>query len=413
MDIHSLKTLAELGRREEGKKLILSFLEQEEQEVALQNLGTFLILELGWNEEASLVYRKLLLKNPKNVSVLTRLALSLSYDGNYEEGLLFLDQAVEIEPHNLGVRTERGVLYLLLGRYEEGWEEYGSYRKIPSFPKPLGVRSPLWQGEDLQGKTILIPSEQGAGDAIQFIRYASFLQQKGARVLFSCHHSLLRLFSHTKGVDVLVDSRWWPPAHDVHFFLVNSPKWIGLDPAYPPCNVPYVKAPEQLLQKWKERLSPYQGIRVGIAWTGNTARVRNKFRSIDPALLKVFSDIEGYTFISLQKPKEDLSSSFPSLLDWTDELSDFADTAALISELDLIITIDTSIAHLAGAMAKPVWTLLSHSPDWRWLLNRQDSPWYPTMRLFRQKKEGDWSPVIEDVCKELRKGVGTKTFLSI
>ena len=364
-----------------------------DQTASLNKLGIFLQMH-NLDEEAIALYRKVLTHWPKHVDALSNMGLALVDRGEYEEALSCLNQAIELNPEHFNARSNRALLYLLLGMYQQGWDEYGAYRKADGYQKPKGLMGPLWEGEDLQGKTILLLCEQGAGDAIQFVRYAPLFQRRGARVLLACQPGLMTLFSQSPGVDVAIDATKPFPPHDTHFFLMMAPKLFGVDPAEDSSAFPYLFVQDHLHDKWRKQVQSISGRKIGVAWAGNPKHRKDLFRSLDPSLLDPLWAVEDCVFVSLQKSHP---IPFPPMIDWTSLLSDFAETAALILQLDLVITVDTSIAHLAAALGKEVFILLPFVPDWRWRLHGSTTPWYPSVRLFRQKTRGDWSSVLEEV----------------
>jgi hypothetical protein len=255
----------------------------------------------------------------------------------------------------------------------------------------------------------LIHTEQGLGDTIQFIRYAPLLAARGARVIVECPPDLADLLRTVAGVADVVPRPNPLPPFDVHAAVLDLPRLFGTTLATVPANVPYVTADPARGQKWFAKvtssISVPPGPRVGLVWSGNPKHANDRNRSIPLRAFEPLAALTHVTFFNLQKGPAagQMSDSTLTLklIDHTAKLHDFADTAALIAHLDLVITVDTSVAHLAGALAKPVWVLLPKVPDWRWMLDRADSPWYPTMRLFRQDAIGDWAGVVRQVKEEL------------
>jgi hypothetical protein len=252
----------------------------------------------------------------------------------------------------------------------------------------------------------LIYTEQGLGDAIQFIRYIPLVVQRGAKLIVECRKELASLFRNVSGVKQVIKAGEQLPAFDVYCPLLSLPLRFNTTLKTIPADIPYIKADAVLFQKWKNRLSDDNPkLKVGLVWAGRPTFKLSHLKECPLRMFSPLAQIKDITFYSLQKGNGSEQAKNPpegmNLIDYTDEIQDFSDTAALIENLDLVISVDTSVAHLAGAMGKPVWTLLPFSPDWRWMLKREDSPWYPTMRLFRQPSHGDWKPVIERVKKEL------------
>jgi hypothetical protein len=277
------------------------------------------------------------------------------------------------------------------------------------------MEKPAWRGEPLNGARILLHAEQGSGDTLQFLRYAPLVAARGGRVTIEVAAELKRLAMSLKGVEQVIGLGEALPAFDQHCPLLSLPLAFGTTMATIPGEIPYLAAPEPLLAEWRARLAASAAPRVGLIWAGRPEHRRDRDRSIALAALAPLADT-GATFYSLQKGPAAAQAKGPPagmvLHDLGAALGDFADTAAAMSALDLVITVDTSPAHLAGAIGKPVWLLLTHAPDWRWFLEREDSPWYPTARLFRQTTRGDWAPVIARVAAELRRlAAGDRTVL--
>ncbi len=265
----------------------------------------------------------------------------------------------------------------------------------------------------LKGKSVLLFAEQGLGDTLQFIRYAPLVKQRGGTVIVQCQRLLLRLLSTCAGIDRLVPEGDEPPPFDVQAPLLTLPGIFRTTVASIPAKVPYLRAGRVLSAHWQEQLRGVTGFRVGIAWQGNPDHAMDRRRSLPLQLFAPLAELPGVRLVSLQKgPGRDQLTALGErlgVLDLTDRLEDFADTAALVSNLDLVITVDTAVAHLAGALGIPVWLTLPHIPDWRWLLGRGDSPWYPTMRLFRQSTWGDWPGVFDRLTEALRQQVQNKS----
>ena len=344
---------------------------------------------------------------PAYFDALVNLARALQNRGDDQDALQLLDRAVQMRPGDADARFLRGLCLLRRGRLAEGFADYRFRLKLATLP--LGGRSiarPAWEGDDISGKTILVHTEQGLGDAIQFARYATVLAQGGARVLLECPAELVALLRTVPGVASAFAGGGEAPAFDEHIRLLELPRVLGTTLESIPAQVPYVLPPPERVAAWKDILrDETKGRRVGLVWSGNPKHSNDRNRSIPLRLLDPLADVEDCTFFSLQKGPAagQIADSTLRLrpIDHTARLGDFVETAALIANLDLVIAVDTSVAHLAGAMAKPVWLLLPQVPDWRWLTDRADSPWYPTMRLFRQPSAGDWKSLVQAVRNEL------------
>jgi tetratricopeptide (TPR) repeat protein len=360
---------------------------------AYGNLGGAL-RELGRFDEAHAAMTAAVRLQPHAARAHQNLALVLADQRKFSEAIESYCRAIAIQPDFRQAHWDLGMLYLLLGDFERGWREY-QWRPGASHR----FAQPQWAGEDLHGKTILLYAEQGFGDAIQFVRYVPMVAARGARIVLACHAELTRLLGDVAPVAVLGQPL---PPFDVHCSLLSLPFAMGTTRDNIPAHVPYLKPGEELSAKWRQRVGERTGRpRVGLVWAGRPEHPNDARRSVRFEMLTPLLAVEGVEFVSLQKGLAIKQTGAWRTIDFTSELEDFSDTAALIESLDLVITVDTAVAHLAGAMRKAVWLLLPFMPDWRWMLDREDSPWYPTMRLFRQRDRGDWSVPIERMAREL------------
>jgi hypothetical protein len=287
------------------------------------------------------------------------------------------------------------------------------------------VRPPLlqpqWNGFPLEGRTVLLVCEQGFGDVIQFIRYAAVLKEQGARVIFECRERLMPLMTGCSGVDVLIAQGTTLPPYDVYAPLLSIPGLVGTSVDRVPCKVPYLATSGALVEKWRAKLSGCREFKVGINWQGSRQYRGDSHRSIPLECLAPVAEVPGVRLFSLQKGDgteqlDELGDRF-GITDLGSELDvetgAFMDTAAVMKSLDLVISCDTAVSHLAGALGVPVWLALSTKPHWAWMSNREDSPWYPSMKLFRQQKFMDWAPVFDRMAGELRALVHTNAATSI
>lgn len=326
----------------------------------------------------------------------------------FDEALAAYDMAIQLKPDYVEAHNNKAYLLLLLGCFAEGWRGHEWRKKWPDWPVASNFyNQPLWTGEeDIEGKTIFVWWEQGFGDTIQFCRYAKLLEARGARVIMSVQPPLLGLLKSVSPTIDVIDHD--ATQFDYHCPLMSLPLAFGTTLATIPAESQYVTADPKLRDAWEARLPRKAKPRIGVIWTGSmTHKIYNR-----PIPLQTFLTLlnPGADWICLQK---EISESDVAALRqdgrivfFGDEIRDFSDTAALLDLTDLVITIDTSVAHLAGAMGKPVWILLPYSGDWRWLLDRNDSPWYPSARLFRQRELGDWRNPIEEVKGELHNKIG-------
>lgn len=323
----------------------------------------------------------------------------------HEEALAAYEHAVALDPRNVRPRFERSMLLLALGQFERGWLEYEWRWKVQGLSlKPRDFPQPQWAGGNIAGKTILLHPEQGYGDAIQFARYASQVAAQGARVVMEMHPPLLPLMQGLEGVHQWVRKGDALPPFDVHCPFMSLPLALDTRLDTIPADVPYLRADPARVQRWRDRLGAPRGLRIGLAWSGNEKHVSDRHRSLPLATLMAHLP-EGVEGISLQKDLRTEDRRTLAAQDrvrhFGDEIQDFGDTAALCELVDLVLTVDTSIAHVAGALGRPAWVLLSLKSDWRWLLAREDSPWYPSLRLWRQRRLDDWDEVLERVATEL------------
>jgi len=373
------------------------------------NLGSALRKQ-GRLEQARTSYERALECKPDYATAFSNLALVLHEQAKYEEALPYYDKALALDPDHAEAHANRAVLLLLLGRFEEGWREYEWRWKVDGFtssPRDLG--RPLWDGSELTGETILLHAEQGLGSAIQFVRYVSLVAKRGGQVILECPRPLFGLFSSlTEGTPAPVKKlivRGEPlPDFEIQAPLMSLPRILGTTVDTIPGTVPYLVADPAAAAAWRERLGPSARPRVGVVWAGNPAHVNDRNRSMPASnLIPLLENAEG-SFLSLQMgvaAQDGVRLPAGKIKDVGTKIGDFADTAAIIANMDLVISVDTAVAHLAGAMGRPTWMLVPHVPEWRWLLDRPDTPWYPTMRLIRQRAPGDWHELMNRVIEDL------------
>lgn len=340
-------------------------------------------------------------------SILVNMGSLLKERGQFDKAKVCFKRALELNPNNEDAHLKMSLLVLHYGDFQWSLKEFDwlqnhkdSYTTIFS--------QPLWDGCDITGHTILLHSGTGFGDTLQWIRYAPILARNGAKVIVECSKELASLIRNVEGVQQVVVKGEQLPEFDVHcsFFsllFICDTKLENI-----PANIPYIIPEVKVIQKWKGILqSDTSKFRIGLAWEGSNLwnYLSAKRRSLPLDTFSTLAELEEISFYSLQKGEAAEDTKEPpegmKLFDYTDEINDFSDTSALIQNLDLVISIDTAVAHLAGALGKPVWTLLPFVADWRWLLNREDSPWYPTMRLFRQPAPGDWETGIARIKDDL------------
>jgi Flp pilus assembly protein TadD len=329
--------------------------------------------------------------------------------GHYAEAIAACETAIALRPDFVEPHVNLALSLLIRGDFARGWDEYvwmwrllargGAY--------PYFDRVTLWNGEKFVGRSLLITLDQGFGDAIQMVRYLPAVKARGGRVILEVRAALALLFADLPGVDELhVHSDVVIPADEVDLQvpILGLPRALATDLGTIPAPIVYLRAQPERIERWRSRLESPARLRVGILWAGNPDYKYNRRRSCHLEDFAALGGIDGIAWFGLQKGRDEerRSCGLLTLDPLGADISDFADTAAILTHLDLVIATDTAIVHLAGAMGKPVWTLLAFAADWRWLLGRADSPWYPTMRLFRQPAAGDWNSVFATVAYELR-----------
>jgi tetratricopeptide (TPR) repeat protein len=380
---------------------------------ALYNRGIALY-QLDRFDEALASYDRALAVRPNYAEALRNRGNTLHELQRFNEALASYNRALALRPDHAGAHVNKSVLQLLNGDFAAGWREYEWRWKRTRSDRNLRLlkrdfAQPLWLGQTaIAGKTILLHSEQGFGDTIQFCRYAPLVAGCGARVLLEVPAPLKDLMASLAGVAEVVAAPAKLPDFDLHCPLLSLPLAFGTSLDTIPARTPYLFAAAAKTSAWRARLGAREKPRVGLVWAGEPGKRIDRMRSLEFDQLAPILRITGCEFYSLQKGEHALAQLRNSALrqrvvDCADDLHDFSDTAALIDNLDLIIAVDTSVAHLAGALGKPFWLLNRYNTCWRWLIDRDDSPWYPTARLFRQNAPGDWSGVISRVVVELEK----------
>ncbi|HWE04460.1 MAG TPA: tetratricopeptide repeat-containing glycosyltransferase family protein [Tepidisphaeraceae bacterium] len=370
------------------------------------NLGAAL-MAAGRCADAVAAYRRAIELDPRHADAHSNLGNALCAEGRVDEALAASAKAIEVDPRLIQSHWNYAVILLRAGDFERGWREYEwRWKTQAHFPKPPArfqpprFPTPHWDGSPLQGKTILLHTEQGFGDAIQFCRYAPMVAPLGAEVIVECRAETREIFRSLPRVGAVVARGETLPRFDCHCPLMSLPLALGTTLRNVPATVPYLFPPPDIVGAWAARLDRGDGrAQVGLCWAGSPLHHDDRRRSISLADLAPLAGLA--TFHSLQQTPFDEGLAPPGmrLIDHSAALTDFSQTAGLIANLDLIITVDTAVAHLAGALGKPTWTLLAFYADWRWLTKRSDSPWYPTMRLFRQSEPGNWGQVIQRVAE--------------
>ena len=309
--------------------------------------------------------------------------------------------ALELAPGNPHAHYFRGLMRLTLGDIPDAWADHEARLVLQGLRYPAETH---WTGQqDLTGRTILLYDEQGLGDTIQFIRYVSMIQALGAAVLIEVQRGLGSLCA--ANFSQVFEAGDTLPAFDLHCPMMTLPAALGTTFESIPASVPYLAADPAIHADWSHTLGAWRKMRVGLAWSGNALHAADRGRSMALAVVTPLLNRTDIAWHAIQRDIRDTDRlampGFPGLMDHSAALTDFSQTAALIASMDLVISVDTAVLHLAGALNVPAWAMLAHSADWRWMRNRDDSPWYPSLRLFRQKQHGDWSPVIEQIGENL------------
>jgi len=380
---------------------------------AHNNLGTVL-LEQARPDEAVACCRKAIDLRPDFPEAHNNLGTALRAQQRLDEAVTCYRRAIDLNPDYTDAHNNLALVLLARGDLEAGWQEYEWRWKTPhAIRTRRDFAQPQWRGEPAEGRTLLIHAEQGFGDTLQFCRYAPLAATGGLVVVLEVPKPLVRLLRGLPGVDQVVVQGEALPQFDLHCPMLSMPLALGTAITTIPSAAPYLHAEAAQVAAWRTRLAAMEnrGPRIGVAWAGNprthlpAAAAADRRRSIAPDRLEPLFDLPGLHFFSLQKDGPAAPKHFP-LTDFMNEMGDFADTAALIANLDLVVSVDTAVAHLAAALGKPVWLLDRFDPDWRWLVGRRDSPWYPTLRIYRQPHPGDWDAVLAEVAGDLRSFAG-------
>ena len=403
--------LRELGRAQEASEAFAKAVALDPRLAeAHLNLGIALH-QANEPDRAAAHYRAALELDPRGVDACVNLGMLLEEKGDPVGAIRHYRQAISIEPESAAAHFNLALQLLLTGDFAAGWEEYEWRLRMPGLA-PLWPHAgrPRWDGSALDGKTVLLYAEQGFGDAIQFVRFAPLVAERGARVILSCAASLMALFEDVPGIAALADWSEPAPAFDLCCSLLSLPRIFRTMVATLPAKIPYLHANPDAMRRWNARLGADAArLKVGLVWATQSSNKTAASRSLRLGMFSPLAVTSEILFCSLQLgPGADDIAHAPAgmrIVDFGRELEDFSATAALIANLDLVISIDTAVAHLAGAMGKPVWTLTQFPPEWRWLLDRDDSPWYPTMRLFRQERINEWAPVIGRLAAALEERV--------
>ncbi|HMA48691.1 MAG TPA: tetratricopeptide repeat-containing glycosyltransferase family protein [Magnetospirillaceae bacterium] len=403
--------LRDLGNLDEAVLTLCAALELKPRGGEIySNLGNAL-KDMGRLTEAEAACRAAVALMPGSTVAKFNLGCVLQDQRKFAEAESFYRSAIAAEPDYVRAHWNLGLALLAQGKFKEGWAEHEwRARTQRSWSPALTFEEPAWTGEDLAGKTLLIHREQGLGDNIQFARYAVLAAAQGARVVVLTYPSLAGLLRTLPGVAEVVADGEPLPAFDLQAPILSLPHLFGTELSTIPAEVPYLRADPDRVAAWRARLAPLPGLKVGLVWAGGTrpndadwARIDSR-RSLALAQFADIAGLQGISLVSLQKGQAAAQAKGFPIADFTDEIEDFADTAALIEALDLVVSVDTAVAHLAGALGKPVWILSRYDACWRWLDQRDDSPWYPTARLYREGQPHSWPDVLARVKDDLSSG---------
>jgi tetratricopeptide (TPR) repeat protein len=369
------------------------------------NLGTALA-DLGRFDEARACFAIALDREPDRPDVLYNLGIVARDQGDVEQAITLFDRAIGLRPNYQEAICARGAAFLGLGRLAEGWPGYEQRIGLPQYDT-WNLPQPRWDGSPLGERRLLVHCEQGYGDTFQFVRYLNLVRKLGEHVILAADETLIPLLDQSGFAPLAARQDPLPP-FDVQVPLLSLPHVFGTRLETIPADVPYLAAEATRVERWRAKLAEHRGLKVGIAWQGRKQFRGDRLRSVPLAHFAPLAAIDGVQLVSLQVGHgiEQLAQLAPTpIVDLSFELAHdagvFQETAAILCSLDLVITSDTAVAHLAGALAVPVWVALGFAPDWRWLFDREDCPWYPTMRLFRQSQAGDWTGVFRRIADEL------------
>ena len=396
--------------REAAASLRIAIRNKPDYAEAHSNLGNSL-KDQGDLDAAVACYLRAIEIDPRYFDAYNNLGNGLRAQGHLAESITCYEKALELKPDNPEMHLNRALVWLQMGDFERGWREYEWRLKCRDYAIPP-IAAPRWDGSPLEGQPILLYADHGFGDTIQFIRYAPLVRERGGRVIVACQKPIARVVASCPGVEQVVPEGSLLPEFVVHAPLMSLPLAFGTTLGSVPASVPYLSADAALVSKWRARLGASRSFKIGVTWQGNPTYRRDRERSFRLVELERLARTPGVELVSFQRihgveQLGEVQSKF-AVTSIGEELNDFMDTAAAMQAIDLMITPDTSLGHLAGALGVPVWLALSFAADSRWLHGRSDSPWYPSMRLFRQERWGDWAQVFEPMAAELPRMVAAR-----
>jgi tetratricopeptide (TPR) repeat protein len=398
--------LARLKRYDEALAAYDEILVREPKHLHALNEAAAIETRFGRPEAALVRYERGLAIAPRTLELHVNKGTALRALNRFDEALKSFSAAAAIDPKRAEPHYNTSLARLCLGEFKTGWKDYEwRWRKADWADSLRHLSAPLWLGkEPLAGKTILLHAEQGLGDTLQFVRYVTLVAQRGANVVLEVQPSLKELLRCVAGATLVIARGEKLPDFDMHCPLLSLPLAFETELATIPAAISYLRPAQESVTKWQARMPSGDRLRVGICWAGSAMHLNDRRRSMPIEHFARVLSVPGVDFVNLQKEVTAAQAAILNehgVIQLCEEFADFADTAAVVSMLDLVVTVDTSVAHLAGAMGKAVGMLVPFSPDWRWMLDRTDSPWYPTMRLFRQTVIDNWIGPVEQLSREL------------